>query len=117
MSDLNSDSKTVLREILLGFWKVHILHHAGEGPVVGQWLLRELHRHGHEVSPGTLYPLLRRLEGYGWLRCEQDSKGGKRAMKRYYLTEQGGRVLATVRAHLTELHSETCLNPGGAEDR
>ena len=34
--------KEVEREILLGFWKVHILHHAGEEPVYGQWILEEL---------------------------------------------------------------------------
>jgi PadR family transcriptional regulator len=34
--------KAVAREILLGLWKVHILHHAAEQPVVGLWMLREL---------------------------------------------------------------------------
>ena len=36
------DQKALQREILLGFWKIHILHHAAEGPVVGQWMLQEL---------------------------------------------------------------------------
>lgn len=52
--------KYLNREILLSFWKAHVLHHAAEGPVVGQWMLNELRRHGYEVSPGTLYPPLRR---------------------------------------------------------
>jgi DNA-binding HxlR family transcriptional regulator len=42
------------REILLSFWKVHILHHAGEKPIYGQWIISELRRHGYEISPGTL---------------------------------------------------------------
>ena len=33
---------TVNREILLSFWKVHILHHASEEPIHGQWILNEL---------------------------------------------------------------------------
>jgi hypothetical protein len=33
-----------LREILFAFWKIHILHHAGEGPVYGQWVMTELRR-------------------------------------------------------------------------
>ena len=33
---MNSEGKILMREILLGFWKVHILHHAAHGPVVGQ---------------------------------------------------------------------------------
>lgn len=46
------------REILLSFRKVHILHHASEKPIHGQWVLTELRRHGYDISPGTLYPLL-----------------------------------------------------------
>jgi hypothetical protein len=38
--------KEVSREILLSFWKVHILHHAGEEPLHGQWTLNELRHHG-----------------------------------------------------------------------
>jgi hypothetical protein len=37
-------------------------HHAGEEPVVGQWMMRELRRHGYEVSQGTLYALLASME-------------------------------------------------------
>ena len=48
----------VVREFLLGFWKIHILHHAEEQGVYGQWMLEELQRHGYRLSPGTLYPLL-----------------------------------------------------------
>ena len=59
------------REILLSFWKVHILHHAGEEPIHGQWVLTELRRHGYDISPGTLYPLLHRMERHGWLKCRK----------------------------------------------
>ncbi len=100
------DLKEVNREILLGFWKVHILHHAAEGPVVGQWMLEELRRHGYQVSPGTLYPLLDRMERHGWLRSERDPEGGARARKDYYLTGKGKRVLGVVRKQLDELQGE-----------
>jgi DNA-binding PadR family transcriptional regulator len=53
------------REILLSFWKVHILHHAGVEPIYGQWIIIELRRHGYEISSGTLYPLLQRLVRHG----------------------------------------------------
>ena len=71
--------KTINREILLSFWKVHILHHAGEAPVHGQWILTELRRHGYEISPGTLYPLLERMERRGWLRHRRNGRVGPRA--------------------------------------
>ena len=98
--------KDIRREILLSFWKVHILHHAAKGPVHGQWMLDELRHHGYEISPGTLYPLLTRLERLGWLKGKVDPSGGKRARKDYRLTPAGGKVLKHVRAALAELKGE-----------
>ena len=86
------------REILRPLWKVHILHHASEAPVVGNWLLEELREHGYRVSPGTLYPLLGRMVRLGWLSRAGDG--------RYRLTGAGRRVLAEVRARLRELQRE-----------
>lgn len=103
---MNPEAKTLNREILLALWKVHILHHAARGPVVGQWMLKELWRHGYEVSPGTVYPLLRRMTQNGWLRCNVDSRGGPRARRNYYLTRKGSHVLETVRTQLAELYNE-----------
>ncbi len=100
------DNNILTREILLSYWKVHILCHAAAGPVVGQWMLRELRSHGYEVSPGTLYPLLARLERNGWLRCVVDPNGGSRARKSYYLTRQGRRVLDVLRRQTEELRLE-----------
>ena len=94
------------REILISFWKVHILHHAAENPVVGQWMLEELRRHGYTVSSGTLYPVLKRMETRGWLRSRADPAGGARARREYHLTSRGRRVLAAVSRFLTELTGE-----------
>ncbi len=94
------------REVLLGFWKVHILHHASEEPIHGQWVLTELRRHGYEISPGTLYPLLHRMERHGWLQCRKVRGGGPRARRDYRLTQAGRRVLTEVRRQLEELHRE-----------
>jgi DNA-binding PadR family transcriptional regulator len=94
------------REILLSFWKVHILHHAEQGPVVGQWMLEELRHHGYTVSPGTLYPVLKRMEAHGWLRSRADGSRGPRARREYHLTPAGRRVLAVVSEFLKELTGE-----------
>jgi len=98
--------KAANREILLAFWKVHILHHARRVPVHGQWMLLELRRHGYELSPGTLYPLLHRMERLGWLKGKSDPRGGKRARKNYRLTIAGRKILALVREQLQELQRE-----------
>jgi PadR family transcriptional regulator, regulatory protein PadR len=100
------DSKLLTREILLGFWKVHILHHAAEHPVIGQWVLTELRRHGYDISPGTLYPLLKRLERNGWLRSETAVGDGKRRRRYYHLTNRGAAVLEVLRETVVELHHE-----------
>ncbi|MEW6071002.1 MAG: PadR family transcriptional regulator [Planctomycetota bacterium] len=103
----------VEREILWSFWKVHILHHAQAEPVIGQWILRELRHHGYEVSPGTLYPLLARLEQRGWLRSKVDPQGGPRARREYTLTRKGQRILALLRGQVEELYREVVLDEEG----
>ena len=100
------DIKALQREILLGFWKIHILHHAAQGSVVGQWMIQEVRHHGYDVSPGTVYPMLSRLEAHGWLACKQDPDGGPRARKEYSLTELGRDALAFLKIQLEELYQE-----------
>jgi PadR family transcriptional regulator PadR len=102
----SGDTRILTREILLGFWKVHILHHAAEHPIIGQWVLTELRRHGYEISPGTLYPLLKRLERSGWLRSEIAIGEGKRRRRYYHLTKRGAAVLDVLRDTVIELHHE-----------
>lgn len=99
----------VQREILLAFWKIHILHHAEKKPVVGQWAIRELRLHGYDVSPGTMYPLLKRLEERGWLSCKVDPSGGPKARREYTLTAAGRGVLRLLRENIGELNREVVL--------
>jgi len=109
--------KALRREILLAFWKVHVLHHAAEGPIHGQFMLDELRRHGYDISPGTLYPLLHRMERMGWLWSTVDPYGGKRARRDYRLTEEGIQVLKVVREQVGELYREVVLEaPAGEEN-
>lgn len=108
-SPMRTPAKEVEREFLLAFWKLHVLHHAGEERVVGQWVMRELRRHGYEVSPGTLYPLLARMERRGWLCARSDPKGGLRARREYTLTREGASVLAALRRQVEELYREVVL--------
>lgn len=94
------------REILLGFWKVHILHHASEGPIYGQWILQELRRHGYDVSPGTIYPLLARLVRNGWLAPVKRKPSHPRGRREYELTTEGRRILSMLRRQVKEMHAE-----------
>jgi PadR family transcriptional regulator len=94
----------VVREFLLAFWKIHILHHADEHGVYGQWMLEELHHHGYRLSPGTLYPMLARMAERGWLRASEPSRS--KAARVYRLTARGHEVLKQVRESLDELVRE-----------
>lgn len=96
------------REIHLAFWKVHILHHAGEHPIYGQWLLEELRRHGFQVSPGTLYPLLARMARQRWLRAVRRPRvnASPKARREYVLTAKGKGALLRLRRQVEELHRE-----------
>lgn len=96
---------------MLGFMRVHILHHAAEAPVYGVWLMEELARHGYGVGPGTLYPILHSLERKGYLSSERRVVEGR--MRRYYqITPQGRRVLAEIRLRLRELAGEVLDHSG-----
>jgi DNA-binding PadR family transcriptional regulator len=93
-----SFASAVEKEILRPLWKVHILHHASEAPIVGHWMLEELRKHGYRVSPGTLYPLLGRMVRLGWLNHDQ--------RRRYRATADGRRALTEVRTRLRKLQGE-----------
>jgi DNA-binding PadR family transcriptional regulator len=105
----------VIREFLLTFWKIHILHHAEEQGVYGQWMLEELHHHGYRLSPGTLYPLLARMEGRGWLRAAKTENS--RDARVYRITPEGAKVLKRLRASLQELQGEVGRPESGVRRR
>ncbi|RKN43793.1 PadR family transcriptional regulator [Streptomyces hoynatensis] len=94
-----------MREFQRGAVRLHILHHAAEGEVHGAWLTGELARHGHRISPGTLYPTLHRLEAEGLLASEQRVVEG-RTRRVYRATPAGRRALAEDRRALRELARE-----------
>ena len=93
-----------MREFLLAFWKIHILHHADEQGVYGQWMLEELQEHGYRLSPGTLYPMLSRMAQRGWLRSAEPKRA--KAARVYHLTPKGLDVLNRIRESLAELYDE-----------
>ena len=95
----------LLRDVFLGFIKVHILHHAAAAPVFGLALIQELGRHGYDLSPGTLYPVLHGLADAGYLTSTAEVVGGK--IRKYYtITSHGQTALAALRPKIRELVDE-----------
>lgn len=95
----------VVREFRTAAIRLHVLHHAAEGAVHGAWMISELHEHGHEVGPGTLYPLLHRMERAGLLTSGVEVVDGRRR-RPYSITDHGRDVLADCRRALDELAGE-----------
>nr|WP_278044869.1 PadR family transcriptional regulator [Pseudonocardia sediminis] len=85
--------------------RLHILHHAAEQEIHGAWMTKELASHGYDISPGTLYPTLHRLESDGLLASEQQVVHG-RTRRVYRATEAGRTALAQDRRALAELARE-----------
>lgn len=102
-----------MREFQRGAVRLHILHHAAEQEVHGAWMTAELARHGYQISPGTLYPTLHRLEADGLLVSEQRVVDG-RARRVYRATEAGRAALAEDRHALAELAREVLGEDGSA---
>jgi DNA-binding PadR family transcriptional regulator len=93
------------QELLSGFIRLHILHHAAEGEIYGQWIIEELARHGYKLSPGTLYPMLHAMEKKGYLRS-REKRTGSRARRLYRATAKGRAAMEIAKEKLRELVGE-----------
>jgi len=77
------------KDLFKGLIRLHILHHAAEEEFYGQWMIQELARHGYNLSPGTLYPMLHGMERSGYLTSRKERLG--RTFRRFYRATALGR--------------------------
>jgi DNA-binding PadR family transcriptional regulator len=92
-------------DLYAGLIRLHILHHAAREPFYGLWIIEELAHHGYRLSPGTLYPLLHRMEQQGYLRS-REVREGRQARRLYRATPGGRKALASAREKVRELFGE-----------
>jgi len=93
------------QDLLTGFIRLHILHHAAKEEIYGQWIIEELGRHGYKLSAGTLYPMLHKLERQAYLRS-REKRFGRTARRLYRATAQGRAALEDAKDKLRELVGE-----------
>jgi len=93
------------QELYSGLIRLHVLHHTSHEAVYGLGMILELRRHGYRIGPGTLYPLLHRLEQKGYLRSRNKTIGGK-VRRCYAITAPGRRALIQAKAKVRELFDE-----------
>ena len=92
-------------DLFSGLIRLHILYHAAREPIFGLGIIQELSRHGYQLSPGTLYPLLHGMERKGYLRSVRRREG--RQLRRIYRATPAGRqVLGIARIKVQELFGE-----------
>jgi DNA-binding PadR family transcriptional regulator len=93
------------RKFFLGFIRLHILNHAQKKPFFGLWMIDELKRHGYEMSPGTIYPILHNLEFEGFIKSSKKNINGK--IRKYYsITKYGKSALTRGTQQAQELLKE-----------
>jgi DNA-binding PadR family transcriptional regulator len=104
------DNMDVVREFQQGAVRLHVLHHAVDGELHDARMSEELARHGYKISPGTLYPLLHRMQTAGLLISRQVVVDGH-ARRVYRATKKGRESLIECRTAVLELSIEL-LPPG-----
>ena len=101
------------QELLSGLVRLHVLHHAAEGDLYGNWMIEELARHGYRISPGTLYPMLHALERKGYLTSRTE-RAGRSHRRIYRATNYGIEALQMAREKVRELVREVAPDHGRA---
>lgn len=109
--DVDIEMNDLFRDFFLGFVKIHVLQHASREPVYGLAMIDELRRHGYQLGPGSLYPLLHGLEEAGLLGREDRIVAG-RVRKYYVITALGTEALAEARERVRELVEEVVEGVG-----
>jgi hypothetical protein len=86
------------KDLLTGFIRLHILHHAAEheiyGQPYGQWRIDELARHGYKL-----------MERKGYLRSRKENPG-RTARTLYRATPLGKKGLALAKTRILEFTGE-----------
>jgi DNA-binding PadR family transcriptional regulator len=95
----------LVQDFTRGAVQVHVMHHACEGDVHGAGLIEELARHGYRLSPGTVYPMLHRLESAGLL-TSHEVIADRRQRRVYRATPAGKKAFAECRRSISELAQE-----------
>jgi PadR family transcriptional regulator PadR len=108
------DDKNQMRQ---SFWqglvRLVVLHQASQAPVYGRKLSKFFQEQGYSISPGSLYPLLHRLERAGWLQSRLKVYKG-RARKYYEITPEGQSCLEEVRREVAPFVREVIGGAGNA---
>ncbi|MBI9098332.1 MAG: helix-turn-helix transcriptional regulator [Spirochaetaceae bacterium] len=95
----------VPKKMLLGFMQIHVLIQAKKEPFFGLGMIGELKKLDYDLSPGTLYPLLAKMEQEDLLKMDIRLINGKN--RHYYsITKNGIEVLEVAKTKAMILFNE-----------
>lgn len=116
MPDVNETIQGLLSELRRGTIVISVLSQLAE-PQYGYSLVAELEQKGLSIEPGTLYPLLRRLEKQQLLESSWDTNDA-RPRKYYMLSPFGREVYSGLCAEWEKLvlSMDYLLKDGGPKD-
>ncbi|MGP4042490.1 PadR family transcriptional regulator [Gracilibacillus sp. D59] len=117
MNDAKGYMDKLMQELRRGTITIGVLSQLSE-PQYGYSLVTRLEEKGIHVEPGTLYPLLRRLEKQGLLESKWDTNEA-RPRKYYLLSETGKEVyelLIVEWQHIVQSMSNVIDIKGGKKD-
>lgn len=101
--EMQSFVKGMQQELRRGAIVLCVLSQLKE-PQYGYALVEQLEKSGIPVDPGTLYPLLRRLEQQGLLTSEWETTGPK-PRKNYVMNENGKMIYDVLCRDWAEMQS------------
>jgi PadR family transcriptional regulator PadR len=93
------------RDLYGGLIRLHVLHQADEKPLYEQCMIEELQRHGYQIGPGTMYPLLHSLARKGYLRSRTERSGSHYGQV-HRIAPTGRRALHLARRWVQKLFEE-----------
>ena len=103
MNEYNEITSNLFQELRRGTITLCVLSQLTM-PRYGYALVETLEQKGMKIEPGTLYPLLRRLEKQGILRSEWETAGSK-PRKYYVMSEFGKEVYSGLVKEWTDIKS------------
>lgn len=117
MEDMNAIVSNMEQELRRGTVTLCVLSRLKQ-PRYGYALVEELAEAGVSIEPGTLYPLLRRLESQGLLKSEWETSGPK--PRKYYARSETGERIYTLLCGEWEALARSIdrliAQPGGGAD-
>ena len=91
-------------DLLSGLIRLHVLHHAAEQEIYGQWMIDELAHHGYRLSPERCTRCCTRWSATA--TSSRQEREGRTVRKLYTITPKGKEGLALAKDRIREFTGE-----------